>query len=216
MVPYGIGGSRAGIYANPLRTTHHCCELSIQEHAYARLLNRPLRGCEYHSCCIPSEEIFYCEEGDFCIERKEEFEPENCHFYQLEHRHERLRDWCSDGPCDNRMCIQAVVEPLATWRELEELESEGNWDPMFNQGERLRAQWEEGLFKHLERLNTLMEDTTTHAAVLRDVTADEAFVDPTSIALAARNYLQVKANVDRELVMIKRQLDWARTPSDGP
>ncbi|KAH6647896.1 hypothetical protein BKA67DRAFT_400420 [Truncatella angustata] len=209
-IPHGVCGARAGIYANPLRTVYHRCELSIRKHAHAWVLNLPIRDCEFHSCCIVLEDFIPCEEGESEL-LGDGFEPELCLHFALEHRHEQLEMWCLGGPCDSRTCVRAMcnVEPVVTWRELDEIEYEDNWDPEYNRGEEARARWEQRLFTHMERLNILMADQAIHIAVLHDIMRGQS-ADSTALATAARNTLRVKDKVKLRLYSIAHELTWAR------
>lgn len=75
------------MYANPLRTTFHRCEISQPQTAAATT------PCEYHSCCAPLTERRFCISALEASRRNgyplTDVEPEECERYVLEHRHHR-------------------------------------------------------------------------------------------------------------------------------
>ncbi|KAK9415084.1 hypothetical protein SUNI508_01932 [Seiridium unicorne] len=211
MMPQDIEGSRGVIYANPFQTSHHRCELSIKAHAHTWLLNLPVHGCEYHSCCVPSEEIIHCECAEEKIweaehlmwdsdhEEDEDFNPETCYNYTLEHRHVKIESWCLGGLCNGRTCVRAAcnVGPEAKWRALEEFDFQEFWDPFY--GPDLELDDYGLLFYEMEQLNTIFEDLMIHAAVLHDVSANRSAEGLSLVANAAEIYLRAKEKFDKQL-----------------
>ncbi|KAK7754479.1 hypothetical protein SLS62_003499 [Diatrype stigma] len=87
------------MYANPLRTAYHRCEVPVST-AAARAPSghdqqQKQQRCPYHTCCAPLTERRWCtaalevarrDGGGIC-----DIEPEECERFVLEHRHHRLQ-----------------------------------------------------------------------------------------------------------------------------
>lgn len=92
-------GSSLHMYANPLRTVYHRCEVPVSSTVAVSTPasnhhQQRQQPCPYHSCCAPFTERRLCtaalevarrDDGDTC-----DIEPEECERFVLEHRHHRL------------------------------------------------------------------------------------------------------------------------------
>ncbi|KAI0860787.1 hypothetical protein F4860DRAFT_524708 [Xylaria cubensis] len=141
------------VYANILRTNFHRCELTLPNHH---------RRCPYHTCCLPYERIEYCEYHPESERRRVRFEPEECHAFILEHHHERLPYFGSEGP-------HHVLIP-ATWRQMVRIQASD--EELFP---RLGRKLREGgrVFTECEKLYTIHCDTAILHASLRDLIAND-------------------------------------------
>ncbi|KAF7542027.1 hypothetical protein G7054_g80 [Neopestalotiopsis clavispora] len=215
-VPNGMTGAEAGVYENPLRTFHHRCEVDIRVHepVHSVLLDLPAVKCEYHSCCLVVEEILYCFEGDEALDDGEEFEPEMCDCYALEHRHEQIYQRCFGDACQGWLCVHNLTNgPVGTkkqWPELEEVIWYETWDPVYARPAELRAKWEDRLFRRMAKLTTLNNDLLIHAAVLHDISGGAALENTRNIEAAAKSFLRCNRKVTKQKRRIERRFKWAQ------
>ncbi|KAL7622465.1 hypothetical protein AAE478_007971 [Parahypoxylon ruwenzoriense] len=162
------------VFAHPRRTQFHRCELSLPVPGHVSLDGFPC--CEYHSCCIPTQEIEHCDSapktrvlkvlrGKAGKKRRYAYydvkqEPETCPHFVLEHRHERLEylgepdAYPQDYP--------------ATWRE-DVHELERDWFSWFAHSEDYRIRWEDGFFDRCALLHTLQTDAEVRAGNVYDL-----------------------------------------------
>ena len=194
----------ARVYANPLRTCHHRCEVDLVR--IRRDLGLPAYGkllCEYHDCCLVREEVWSCpqyprvaaaatEEEE---EEKEEEgedeggEPEECEAFVLEHRHTPLHTWevvarwaaMAGAP-------EPGVLPVGLWQPYAELAWDRDWRPVYHQDRRLYPRWQEAVFALGEQLHRRRADRDVHEAVLLDITRCPAAADWETRAAAVDNY----------------------------
>ncbi|KAI0543884.1 hypothetical protein F4679DRAFT_592223 [Xylaria curta] len=152
------------VYANPLRTNFHRCELTLPHNSWAPINHA---RCQYHTCCIPHERVEYCADHPEISQKQVHFEPEECDVFVLEHHHERLPYFGNTGPYH-------IVIP-ATWRPMVRIRgSDAELFPGYTP--RLRASFEGVCFAECEKLYTLYNDTLILYASLRDLRANEAAV----------------------------------------
>ncbi|RYC64086.1 hypothetical protein CHU98_g2111 [Xylaria longipes] len=151
------------VYANPLRTNFHRCELELPHPQ--RLLNSPFLKCSYHTCCVCDERAEYCDGSIAYLDSKGKEEdhqkPEECNSFILEHHHERL-------PYFGDEAAYPTAVP-ATWRGMVRIR--GSNEDLFP-GAAHRASWEEECFAECEKLYTLKNDT----AILYDTEAGLRYV----------------------------------------
>ncbi|KAI1175659.1 hypothetical protein F4777DRAFT_578792 [Nemania sp. FL0916] len=204
------------VYANPLRTNFHRCELSLPSKRW--LLNTPLEKCPYHSCCLPHTQIVYCptvlaymQHGSSGSGRGSYGwrEPEECFAFALEHHHMRLPyfgDECAYSYHHNSYSYSVP----ATWRGLANLRDSG-WDPDFvhhgraeQQG--LREKWEEFLFAECEKLHILTQDFDTLFAAVECLPAD---ADWGTVRAARNNVLRCEAKLVEKKSLVADMLQWA-------
>ncbi|KAI1454405.1 hypothetical protein F4805DRAFT_321142 [Annulohypoxylon moriforme] len=145
------------VYANPCHTRFHKCEL-CQTSPGQWLLASPLPLCRYHSCCLLTIQVHYCDEVYALIsssvnadEMHRRHQPEQCVNFALEHRHLRL-------PYLGHPEDYLVDQYPATWRE-DLLDVEGDWPNLSD----------ETLFAECEMLYQLEEDAKTQFLVYRDM-----------------------------------------------
>ncbi|KAI8945059.1 hypothetical protein F4801DRAFT_584794 [Xylaria longipes] len=148
------------VYANPLRTNFHRCELELPHPQ--RLVNSPFLKCSYHTCCVCDERAEYCDGSIAYLDSKGKEEdhqkPEECNSFILEHHHERL-------PYFGDEAAYPTAVP-ATWRGMVRIR--GSNEDLFP-GAAHRASWEEECFAECEKLYTLKNDT----AILYDSMQDQ-------------------------------------------
>lgn len=205
-----VSEGMSGIYANPFSTIRHTCDTSIRTHAHSWLPCLPVGQCEYHSCCIPSQEVVLCErfDGEY-----DDTEPEMCPGFRLEHRHQQLGSRHTGSICSSPICILNTGSPQqheVTWPNLYEIEFERTWDPVFNQDELLRSRWEEDIFSLFERLLMLSQDLEIDGAVLHDISSNTCPEGSVLLAIAAGNYLRVVAKGRETAKLIMARMAWAR------
>lgn len=156
------------IYVNPRHTRHHRCELSW-ESLGNWLLNTPVPTCPYHSCCAPKVEIEFCPHfrqlvtddfEDYFVEG--EFEPEECEYFQLDHRHERLEYLGVPN------ATEIVGELPATWHENFKYIC-GDWEEGFGRDRKHLPEWERRTFLACERLYVLESDANKHFSTYFDL-----------------------------------------------
>ncbi|KAI1211397.1 uncharacterized protein F4807DRAFT_37490 [Annulohypoxylon truncatum] len=197
----------APVYANPLHTRFHRCEVS-RPLPGQWLLGSPFPTCEYHSCCVLVREVEFCADfhawvcGTLGMDDDEDIdehcEPEQCVNFVLEHRHEKLSYFGHpEAYLWNRY--------PATWREdLLEVEN------------RRRMPWaDEELFLEGEKLYTLEQDAKTQFLVYRDLFKvwpkghDQMQHAQFNVEQAQTLLLEQKENV-------ARLIDWARGNQSQP
>ncbi|KAI1743127.1 hypothetical protein F4680DRAFT_471999 [Xylaria scruposa] len=150
------------VYANPLRTNFHRCELALPHRGWLPINHA---RCQYHTCCVPHERVEYCHDHPERERRQVSFGPEECDAFVLEHLHERLPYFGDAGP-------HHTVVP-ATWREMVHIRgSDGELFPGYTP--KLRASFEGMCFAECEKLYTIYNDTAILYASLRDLKANEA------------------------------------------
>ncbi|KAI0449696.1 hypothetical protein F5B21DRAFT_519863 [Xylaria acuta] len=168
------------VYANPLRTNFHRCELLVPPpppppppHVNVNRLSNSsaVVECEYHTCCIPDERVEYCDGliaylgyGVGGRGEEEDFEPEECDAFVLEHHHERLPYFGNS----ERAYHHAPPVP-ATWREMVRVRgSDADLSSFPGFAAHHRREWEEKCFAECERLYTLENDTAILYASMQD------------------------------------------------
>lgn len=190
-----IPGAR--VYANPLRTCHHRCEVDL-----ARIrgdLGLPAHEqspCAYHDCCLMEEEVWMCPQHPDSIvaadveaqDDDEAGEPETCAAYVLEHRHVPLRTWevVAAWAMEAGAPVPGVF-PAASWQPYAELDWDRDWRPVYRQDPSKYPRWQEAVFARGEELHRRRADRDLHEFVLLDLpgTADWA-----TRATAVDNYFR--------------------------
>ncbi|KAI0483437.1 hypothetical protein F4859DRAFT_399290 [Xylaria cf. heliscus] len=165
------------IYANPLRTNFHRCELTPPPGA------RQAAECPYHTCCIADERIDYCASvGDSAA-----VEPEECPSFALEHRHERLPYFGDAGAYDTAV--------PATWQDM--VRARGSNAHLFlGFATPSREAWEWEYFIECEKLYMLERDTATLFANFQDLRADQQHPRSRDMERVARvNFRRVEARL---------------------
>ncbi|KAI1423477.1 hypothetical protein F5Y12DRAFT_757175 [Xylaria sp. FL1777] len=191
------------VYANPLRTNLHTCELMHPLQDW--LLNTPIQKCNYHTCCVSHVQVDYCadliayldEEGE-----EQNFEPEECDAYILEHRHERLPYFGNDG---------AFREKIpATWRDLKQIGGENpNW---FAHEPRFYTSWAEKCFAEGEKLYTLEQDTTMLYASMQDLLELSSICSWSTVQAVRGNVLEAERKLHEQRRLVFDIFQWAREP----
>ncbi|KAI1303977.1 hypothetical protein F5Y03DRAFT_179790 [Xylaria venustula] len=196
------------VYANPLRTNFHRCELSSPPPEW--LLNSSFHRCPYHTCCVPDVEVEYCADLLAYLDREgEEFEfnPEECDAFILEHQHERLPYFGNEGAY--------LQEVPATWGKLAKLQAD-NSDAIagFAHKTRYFAKWVEKLFLECEKLHTLTQDAATLSNSMQDLMNYNPVCSKSKIEAMRVDILEAQGNlqVQKELVFDLSQ--WATTSCD--
>ncbi|KAI0382234.1 hypothetical protein F5Y04DRAFT_280018 [Hypomontagnella monticulosa] len=205
------------IHINPRHTCYHQCELSWESLGYW-LLNTPTPTCPYHSCCALVVEQEFCShfrdlvtEGDEEEEfLEDEFEPEECEYFVLEHRYERFE--YLGYP---REAIQILGEIPATWNE-HFREVSGGWGSFFKRDRKLMAEWERIIFLACERLYWLEEDSSKHFLAYYDLYEFWPRDHP-YIKAAEANVDRVQAKISEQKKQIYTLSAWAhRLPVEPP
>ncbi|KAI1122089.1 hypothetical protein F5Y10DRAFT_254830 [Nemania abortiva] len=181
------------VCANPLRTNFHRCELVLPPLTW--VLNTPMLKCPFHTCCVPYVEVEYCSNLMSYLDREgeeEDFDPEECDEFILEHHHTRL-------PYFGDEC--AYREPVpATWRNLASIRGKrADWFPDYAHSRRHRAEWEQKHFEECERLYTLEEDALVISSSVEDLT-DLSSWDMVQTARAQLMEAESKLHEQRKLV----------------
>ncbi|KAJ2996041.1 hypothetical protein NUW58_g1103 [Xylaria curta] len=207
-----VFGNEPQIYANPLRTNFHRCELELMrppQQPLQWLLNTPLETCPYHSCCLPHLQVEYCDDIYHDKEWEEDsLEPEECHNFILEHHHECLPYFGGELP--------AHYEKIpATWRGLARLRGGiEDWFPEFSHDPKHRAAWEAGCFAECEKLYNLENDLETLVAVAQDL-AESRPACPRRILKGAQNQVLVlEEELAKQRRLVFHQFEWASDPCD--
>ncbi|KAI1343150.1 hypothetical protein F5Y15DRAFT_429113 [Xylariaceae sp. FL0016] len=189
----------APIYANPLHTNWHRCEVTIPPRGFRLSGGECMHICEYHSCCTPSKEIEWCEDMVAELEQYE-VEPEACELFTLVHHHERLEYF---GLPD------LFQEPVpTTWRYLAQIRCHGpDWMPDFAHDGWERIRFEEIFFAQCEKLYLTAHDALIHYNVSLDLAMDER------LAAQADSYFWRAKQADFEQrKIVSDMLDWAYQP----
>ncbi|KAI1416661.1 hypothetical protein F5Y13DRAFT_120238 [Hypoxylon sp. FL1857] len=152
------------VYYNARRTRYHQCELSRPPPG-TWLLNTSYPSCRYHSCCVLSIDVEYC--ADFCadlacegIDEPDEFQPEECDYFSLEHDYLRLEYFGKPEAYSIRVPT-VWREDMQTFRE--------DWLPWYRRSRLMLPDFEAELFFEGEILYTLEQDVKTHFFVYRDL-----------------------------------------------
>ncbi|KAI1141659.1 hypothetical protein F5Y05DRAFT_423385 [Hypoxylon sp. FL0543] len=156
------------VYANPRHTRYHQCELSRPPPLGKWLLNSPHLSCEYHSCCLLEMEVEFC--ADFSAklalfggadDSDDEFEPEECEYFTIEHRHVRFEYFGQPDAYYN-------LSVPSTWREdIRDLPAD--WFSGFKREKSMVSRWEEEILLQCEALHMLENDAKTHFLVYCDL-----------------------------------------------
>jgi hypothetical protein len=188
------------IYANPLRTNYHRCELNLPPLEW--LLNSPVEKCPYHTCCVPHVEVEYCRDFLVCLEyegEEENFEPEECEMFILEHHHKQL-------PYFGNECAYREAIP-ATWRHLACIRrGKPDWYPGFAHDPKYRTDWEEKFFSECEKLYTLENDTAILCAALQDLTK---FGSWDTVRVAKAQILETESILHEQRRLVFDLFEWA-------
>ncbi|CAJ2505730.1 Uu.00g131240.m01.CDS01 [Anthostomella pinea] len=183
------------VYANPLRTKHHQCEIS---HSNQWLPNTSQPRCGYHSCCIPYVEIEWCDH-----EEDDMMEPEECEFFSLQHHHTRL-EYLGHPAAFFDSCP-------ATWQNLSQMRWERpDWFPWFAHHASERAGWEEMYFRECEKLYTAEQDARMLAAVAWDLECSDVSWGQPIAATAKGNLLRAERVLLEQREVVFLLAEWAR------
>jgi hypothetical protein len=231
--------SNPAIFANPLHTNFHRCELQFPPPGWTR----DWTECSYHSCCIPHVRDEYCaavlakmdqhnndyDEEYYDEDAEENYddnaigddsyydpEPEECDGFVLEHQHIELRYF---GECPELPRLQygsgaALVDP-ATWRGLYRIEGElqqAKHFPGFNHSSADAARWQEVTYAECEKLYTLETD----AAVLRAALKDLGVYGPADardcVSRARAKILDAEEQLQAQRRLVHDLYQWAMGP----
>ncbi|KAI1149335.1 hypothetical protein F4825DRAFT_430828 [Nemania diffusa] len=188
------------IYANPLRTNFHRCELVLPPLKW--LLNSPAEKCPYHTCCVPHTEVEYCNDLLGCLHYELEddsFPPEECENFILEHHHKRLPYFGNEG-------VYREAVP-ATWRELARIRGDNSdWYPNFVHGPQYRPNWEEKVFAECEKLYTLENDTSILCAAMQDLMD---FGTREMVQFARARVLEAESKLHEQRKLVFDLFEWA-------
>ncbi len=190
------------VYANPLRTSFHRCELTFPPLGW--LLNTPNVKCPYHSCCMPYIQVEHCAGLIAYLDKEREEEklkPEECDDFVLEHHHERLPYF---GQADS------YREKIpATWRNLKTIRGKNpDWFPCFAHDPQFRASWEEKCFAQCEKLCTLEQDLSILHDSLQDLIAFNT-CSPSTLQAVRANILKVEGKVHEQRKLVFGLFEWA-------
>ncbi|GAW23517.1 hypothetical protein ANO14919_130760 [Xylariales sp. No.14919] len=193
------------IYANPLHTTVHSCEVPPPSPDW--LLDTPIERCQYHSCCITRERIEHCEPIHDMLEEDEEFLPEECDQFTLEHHHVHF-------PClgdEGTSCSSGEASP-ATWRHLESIRGKySNWFPQFARDPMYRPKWEINLFPECEKLYVSECNTLARYATMQELIVNNSA--PWSEVQAARaEFLKAEEEHHEQRKVVFGYFEWASVP----
>ncbi|KAI1823528.1 hypothetical protein F4861DRAFT_539965 [Xylaria intraflava] len=192
--------SNPTIYANPLRTNYHQCELSLSPPAW--LLNSPVKKCTYHSCCAPEEEVEFCAELLASLDGDYDAEPEECANFVLEHHHGRLPYFGHEEDYDDSV--------PATWRGLENIRARRpEWFPDFAHDPQYRARWEETCFMACERLCVLEADAQMLFAVSVDLSQGGLAYWSGYARTARADFLAASARLQEQRALVNDIFEWA-------
>lgn len=199
-----ILGPDARVYANPLRTCYHRCEVDLK--SIRRDLGLPAAPeqppCEYHDCCLVQEEVWLCAQHPGLVTAGAQVEndnddddnddcgePEECAAFVLEHRHTPLHTWEVVAAWAAAVgAPEPGVLPAAQWAPIAELDWERDWQPVYRQDPRLYPRWQEVVFALGEELRRRRADRDVQEAVLLDLTRCPAAVAWQARATAVDNY----------------------------
>ncbi|KAJ8121717.1 hypothetical protein ONZ43_g1906 [Nemania bipapillata] len=188
------------IYANPLHTNYHRCELMLPP--LNLLLNSHVEKCPYHTCCMPHVQVEYCRDVLAYLEHEgegESFEPEECEGFILEHHHKMLLYF------GNEFAYREVIP--ATWRNLASTRGENpDWLPCFAHEPKNRPDWEEKFFAECEKLYTLENDATVLGATLQDLTNSGS---GEMLRAAKYQILKIESTLHEQRRLVFDLLEWA-------
>ncbi|KAI0113315.1 hypothetical protein F4814DRAFT_440648 [Daldinia grandis] len=202
----GLAHEGHTVYANPLRTTFHQCEIGTPI-PDQWLLNNPFPTCKYHSCCQASSKTDYCPdfikdllEASCSGDDESELEPEECPQFILEHRHKRLEylgqpeSYPTDCP--------------ATWDEGVEELAEISF-PYFRQSKEKLAGFATALFLSCEEYYQLERDAETMFLVYCDFANSLPRGDP-RIAIAEASVLSLQDKLTQKKNELFSRMVWAK------
>ncbi|KAI2628197.1 hypothetical protein GGS21DRAFT_247236 [Xylaria nigripes] len=198
------------LYANPLRTPPHRCEL--ESTPLELMFSRPVERCIYHSCCIPRDSIQYCvaflydysddeNDSDYDLD----FEPEECPDFVLEHHHERLPYFGHP---------EFYMESIpASWRNLVYLRADrADWFPAFAHNSAKRVRWEAAFFEACEKLFIFEADAQTIYLVTQNMLRYGPMCPWARVRRSRANYLAAELKINKQRMLITHLLEWALTP----
>ncbi|KAI1649351.1 uncharacterized protein F4817DRAFT_363687 [Daldinia loculata] len=194
------------VYANPLHTVFHQCEIDTPL-PEQWLLNNPFPTCEYHSCCRVFHKVHYCSEFvnellDTTSSSEDDFEPEpeDCPYFIQEHRHKRLEYF--GHPESYPMCCPA------TWHEgVKELEKISF--PYFRQNREKLFEFATALFLSCEKYYQLEKDAETLFLVYRDFVNNLPRGDP-RIAIAEVSIMNIQNKLTEKKNELFSRMVWAK------
>ncbi|KAI1387343.1 uncharacterized protein F4822DRAFT_279659 [Hypoxylon trugodes] len=186
------------VYANPRRTRYHQCELSHPPPGQL-LLNTWYPTCEYHSCCMPIVEITCCDAG--LRYDDDDHEPEECDYFVLEHKHERLEYFGCPEDYPVSYCP-------ATWSN-DIYEIDRNWDDWYREDWERLYEWEEVLFQECETIYILEEEAKTHFLVWRDLNRWRNWRDRLLVQAEIHVEQAQKRLIDQK-ELVSRMFNWGR------
>ncbi|KAI6084142.1 hypothetical protein F4821DRAFT_243339 [Hypoxylon rubiginosum] len=153
------------IFANPLKTSYHKCEISAPKPG-STLLESHYPTCHWHSCCIPEAKIEFCDwfQDNICNDQGE-YDPMGCMYGIDEHRYVPL-EYLGDPSA----YADLEYPVIATWDDdIYELHCDF---PHLFQRERLEFQqwrieeeWDQEYFSECELLYTRLADVGIHHEV---------------------------------------------------
>ena len=193
------------VYANPLRTNFHTCELQLPPLEF--VANTPIEKCPYHTCCIPHAYVVYCADTLAFIDEQDVedgMEPEECEAFFLEHHHERLPYFGDECSCR---------EVPATWRNL--MEVEGNcpeWFKYFVHEAQFQPRWEELCFRECERLYTLEQDTFVLCNSMLDMIESRSPYSRNMAQEARERFLKAREELEQQRKLVSDMFQWAMEP----
>ncbi|KAI1503447.1 hypothetical protein F5X99DRAFT_105043 [Biscogniauxia marginata] len=230
------------IYANPLRTPYHRCEIS--QPWQSQCISNGLT-CKYHSCCMPWEEVHYCAEMGFAFLEEQDYdvtddleeelamtrEPEECDYFSLVHYHQHLPyfgdmdayPWSPD-PYQYPYYPEGAYGAPATWRDdLTRLPEQ--WCTGFAHDAKYRGSWDELFFLECETLYEAECDAQTQRAVLADLAVAENQEDhcqslpspppqcnTTNPTVAWDNLLRAEKRLREQRKLVHELTQWALEP----
>ncbi|KAI0839898.1 hypothetical protein F5Y06DRAFT_264956 [Hypoxylon sp. FL0890] len=157
-------------------------------------------------------EVDFC--ANFCAELAlsgitdphEEFEPEECEHFVLEHRHVPFEYFGQPDGYD--------TEFPATWHE-EMREVHGDWLSWFKRDKAKVLEWEEKIFSECEILYLLEQDTKTHFLVYRDLIKVWPRGHPHLLA-AEKNVEEAQKKLLQRKDTVSSLVNWAQGGSFEP
>ncbi|KAI1473219.1 uncharacterized protein F4812DRAFT_465117 [Daldinia caldariorum] len=191
------------VYANPLRTVFHRCEIDVPIPQHW-LLNNPYPPCAYHSCCHLSNEVEFCSEFiDELLDAyssDEELEPEMCPYFVRQHRHRRL-EYLGQPESYAQECP-------ATWQEGVEEISEISF-PYFEQDQEQLFRYAVQLFRLCEEYYQLEQDAETLFLVYRDLATGLPRGDP-RISVVEEQVVNIQARLTQKKQELFSKMVWAK------
>ncbi|KAI1760646.1 hypothetical protein GGR53DRAFT_74279 [Hypoxylon sp. FL1150] len=157
------------VFANPLRTSHHQCEVSMPKPG-STVLESHFPTCRWHSCCIPETKVEFCDwfQDNVCNDEGN-YDPFGCMYRIEEHRHVPL-----EYLGDREAYADLTYPVIATWdRNIYELNC--NWAHWFHresfefQQWCIEEGWDEEYYSACELLYTQSADVEIHHAVYFDM-----------------------------------------------